>query len=146
MLLYLEEKNLTLPEKCPNTEFFLARIFPHSDWIRRNTSYLFVFSPNTGKYGPEKTPYLDTFHAVWAACKKGEKFNLTFFILTHAYLIFTEFSETLCPLRRASLFIEYSRINVHLCSLTNGFKKIIISFHKSSFLDPLQTINLVETR
>ena len=26
----------------------------------RNT----VFSPNTGKYGPEKTPFLDTFHAV----------------------------------------------------------------------------------
>ena len=23
-----------------------------------------VFSLNTGKYGPEKTPYLDTFHAV----------------------------------------------------------------------------------
>ena len=23
-----------------------------------------VFSSNTGKYGPEKTPYLDTFHAV----------------------------------------------------------------------------------
>ena len=23
-----------------------------------------VFSPNTGKYGPEKTPYLDSFHAV----------------------------------------------------------------------------------
>ena len=23
-----------------------------------------MFSPNTGKYGPEKTPYLDTFHAV----------------------------------------------------------------------------------
>ena len=23
-----------------------------------------IFSPNTGKYGPEKTPYLDTFHAV----------------------------------------------------------------------------------
>ena len=21
--------------------------------------------PNTGKYGPEKTPYLDTFHAVF---------------------------------------------------------------------------------
>ena len=38
--------------------------FPHSDWIRRDTSYLSVFSPNAGKYGPEKTPYLDTFHAV----------------------------------------------------------------------------------
>ena len=23
-----------------------------------------VFSPNAGKYGPEITPYLDTFHAV----------------------------------------------------------------------------------
>ena len=26
--------------------------------------YLSVFSPNTGKYGPEITPYLNTFHAV----------------------------------------------------------------------------------
>ena len=25
-----------------------------------------VFSPNTGKYGPEITPYLDIFHAVFA--------------------------------------------------------------------------------
>ena len=31
---------LTLREKCPNTEFFLVRIFPHSDWIRRDTPYL----------------------------------------------------------------------------------------------------------
>ena len=27
----------TLREKCPNTEFFLVRIFVHSDWIRRDT-------------------------------------------------------------------------------------------------------------
>ena len=26
--------------------------------------FLSVFSPNAGKYGPEKTPYLDTFQAV----------------------------------------------------------------------------------
>ena len=26
--------------------------------------YFPVFRPNIGKYGPEKTPYLDTFHAV----------------------------------------------------------------------------------
>ena len=51
----------TLREKCPNTEFFLVRIFPHSDWIRRDTPYLSVFSPNVAKYGPKKTPYLDTF-------------------------------------------------------------------------------------
>ena len=43
-----------LREECPNTEFFLVRIFLYSDRI----------SPNTGKYGPEKTPYLDTFNAV----------------------------------------------------------------------------------
>ena len=43
-----------LREKCPNTELFLVRIFPHSDWIRRYTPYLSVFSPNAEKYGPEK--------------------------------------------------------------------------------------------
>ena len=47
---------LSLGEMCPNTEFFLVRIFLHSDS---------VFSPNAGKYGPENTQYLDTFHAVF---------------------------------------------------------------------------------
>ena len=41
-----------LREKCPNTEF-------------SSGPYFAVFSPNTRKYGPEKTPYLNTFHAVW---------------------------------------------------------------------------------
>ena len=27
-----------------------------------------VFSPNTGKYGPEITPYFGTFHAVTVTC------------------------------------------------------------------------------
>ena len=49
--------SLALREKCPNMEFFLVRIFPHSD-------YLPVFSQNVGKYGPRKTFHLDTFHAV----------------------------------------------------------------------------------
>ena len=55
-----------LREKCLNTEFFLVRIFLYSDWIRRDTPYLSIFSPNTGKYGPEITSYLDTIHAVVA--------------------------------------------------------------------------------
>ena len=33
---------------------FLVYIFPYSGWIRRDTSYFSVFSPNAGKYGPEK--------------------------------------------------------------------------------------------
>ena len=34
--------------------------------------YLSVFSPNTGKYGPEITPYLDTFHAVYVLLRKNK--------------------------------------------------------------------------
>ena len=30
----------------------------------RITVYVFVFSPDAEKYGPEKSPYLDTFRAV----------------------------------------------------------------------------------
>ena len=33
---------------------FLVCIFPHSEWIGRDTECLSVFSPNTGKYGPKK--------------------------------------------------------------------------------------------
>ena len=44
---------VALREKCPNTEFFMVRIFPHSDLTRRDTWYLSVFSPNAGKYGLE---------------------------------------------------------------------------------------------
>ena len=55
----------TLRQKCPYTEFFLVRIFPYSHWITRDTPYLSVFSWNAVKYGPEKNPYLDTFHVVW---------------------------------------------------------------------------------
>ena len=38
--------------------------FPAFWLIQRDTKYLSVFSPNAAKYGPEKTPYSDTFHAV----------------------------------------------------------------------------------
>ena len=54
----------SLREKCPNAEFYLVRILPHLDWIRRDTEYLSEFCANVGKYGPEKSPYLDTFHVV----------------------------------------------------------------------------------
>ena len=31
----------------------LVSIFPHFDWIRSDTDYLSIFSPNAGKYGQE---------------------------------------------------------------------------------------------
>ena len=36
----------------------------HEFGLNTEKYYLLLFSPNTGKYGPEKTPYLDTFHEV----------------------------------------------------------------------------------
>ena len=59
-----EFQKISLLEKCPNTEFWLIRIFVHSDRIQRFTEKISVFSLNAGKYGPEETPYLDTFHTV----------------------------------------------------------------------------------
>ena len=60
----LRKKYSTLREKCRNTEFFLVRIFLY----RENTKYG-VFSgpyfPVPGNYGPEKVPYLDTFHEMF---------------------------------------------------------------------------------
>ena len=40
---------------------FVVRIFPHSDLIRRDTSYLSVFSPNARKCRPEKL-------RIWTLC------------------------------------------------------------------------------
>ena len=43
---------------------FLVCSYPHSDWIRRDTAYLSVFSPNAGKYRPEKLR-MRTFFIHW---------------------------------------------------------------------------------
>ena len=40
-----------------------------------------VFSPNTGKYGQEKTPYLDTFHAVFSKSSSNLAFKSEYTIL-----------------------------------------------------------------
>ena len=48
-------------ESIPSSDARKLIVF-HTAW---KVSKYGVFSgPNTGKYGPEKTPYLDTFHAV----------------------------------------------------------------------------------
>ena len=45
-------------------EVFLVPIFPHLNWIRIDTPYLFKFSPIAGKYGPEKLR-IRTFFTQW---------------------------------------------------------------------------------
>ena len=44
--------------------------------------YFPVFSPNTGKYGPEITPYLDTFPAVYVL------YIVLYFIMSYAVYTF----------------------------------------------------------
>ena len=80
----LQEKNL--PHLQMNTmhhcmksaqirSVFLVRIFPQLELIRIDAEYLFIFSPNAGKYEPEKTPYLDTFHAVHLKATESSNFG-----------------------------------------------------------------------
>ena len=54
-------------------------------------SYLSVFSQNAGKYGPEKTPYLDTFHTVSNVhqCKEKGKD-----VWCRHFMYVTEFGES----------------------------------------------------
>ena len=51
----------TLREKKSKYGLFSGSYFPA---FGLNTERYSVFSPNAGKYGREKTPCLDTFHAV----------------------------------------------------------------------------------
>ena len=38
---WVNTRVIALHEKCPNTELFLVCIFLYSDWIRRDTGYIF---------------------------------------------------------------------------------------------------------
>ena len=60
--------------------------------------YFLVFSPNTGKFGPEITPYLDTFHVV-----SGKHDNLS--ANTHAHDMHEHF-QTAKDMRKQILLIE----------------------------------------
>ena len=63
-------------EKLANSKYGWSRYSKYCEQvtvISGDTPYLSVFSPNAGKYGPEKTPYLDIFHAVQVGSKKNKK-------------------------------------------------------------------------
>ena len=69
----------------------LVHIFPHSDWIRRDTEYLSVFSPISvriqsycGKIRTRRTPNTDTFYPV----------NLVFFVIVLFLFYFDSFANS----------------------------------------------------
>ena len=61
--------------------------------------YFPVFSPNTGKYGPEITPYLGTFHAVSHA-------TMDYFDMILSFFSFLYGSIKLLEIWRHSLYAE----------------------------------------
>ena len=123
----------TMREKCPNTELFLVRVFLYSDWIRRDTEYLPVFSPNTGKHGPKITPYLDTFHTV-----TNLKYDLRYLCvtrMTQAWNVyvnnfrvlkwFVETTKKLCDWE--CITIPYDADAFHVCSALIQFWNVTLS-------------------
>ena len=75
----------------PLTDYYVKSVQIRSFfWFvfsRIRTRYLPVFSRNTGKYGPEKTPYLNTFHTV---------------DVSYHQIVFVEEVSQICSLKRCS--------------------------------------------
>ena len=76
--------------------------------------YFPVFSPNTGNYGPEITPYLDTFHAVILSMVENRSADFLRKILCY----FTQ-PEMLCM-----FYVQISFVRDPLKVLFSDYKRI----------------------
>ena len=74
---------------CVKSGVFSGPYFPT---FGLNTERYTVFSPNAGKYGPEKSSYLDTFYAVRSSKKvrdymvRSQLYPLNPFVLSAPFL------------------------------------------------------------
>ena len=64
MIMWLAEKNEVFLRVTTSTAWKVSKYGAFYG------PYSPTFSPNAGKYGPEKTPYLETFHAVCLSLKR----------------------------------------------------------------------------
>ena len=53
---------------------FLVHIFPHSDWLMRDTEYLSAFSPKAGKYAKERL----RIRTLFTQCVKSWNYNMNY--------------------------------------------------------------------
>ena len=98
--------------------------------------YLSVFSPNAGKYGQEKTLYLDTFHAVSKMerlvadfLKNSEEENLIYiYIYIYIYAI-----KELPALNRITLAMQEVMINIST-TIVHGIYRVIEFMSKLIFI------------
>ena len=80
----LESKEFCFLEKNFKEWYIYLKSF--KEWF---TSFSMLLSPNVGKYGPEKTPYLDTFQAVVALLSfKYTTETIAFSITEFAWFLF----------------------------------------------------------
>ena len=94
--------------------------------------YFPVFSPNTGKYGPEKTPYLDSFYAVshiWAVRQFYLFINWKEFTTLRMFLwlIFNVFLFLVCshlPSNLSTVDVIQNRYGNQAAELIRKFKML----------------------
>ena len=101
--------------------FFPVCIFSRSNWIRKDSPYLSVFSPNAGKYRPEKTPYLDTFHAVMFKWIGPQQRTTIRYCKYNAKLLFRCEYFYLCKTRRVTSYILLWKFTLFSWSLKKHF-------------------------
>ena len=103
--------------------------------------YFPVFSPNTGKYGPEKTPYLNSFHAVQTIGNSILSFNISN-CRPQAYNGASAVSSDRCGavsvLKKEPPLAEYTHCKNHILSLDICFACENQSFRKC--MDNLTTL------
>ena len=101
----------------PFDEVYLKGCYP----LRKVSKYGVISGPNTGKYGPEITPYLDTFHAV----SQSERYlGLCQKAINSSGIILKMVKHTLKILR-----CEYRKISKYIWPFYN----IVHKKHKETF-------------
>ena len=85
--------------------FFINVLREVSKYGVFSITYFPSFSPNVGKYGTEKTPYLDTFHAVEHEMHHNDA--LQYFSAVCKYLVYLFYARVYF---QATQCIKYSNI------------------------------------
>ena len=139
----------SLREKCPSTEIFLVLIFPQSDWIRRDTEYRSVLSPNL-ENADQKKLHIWTLHvmvtittrALWFL-KSVPKFIPIidiFFLFVVNHSVTLEFNEIVIhfSLARSILklpyflqiffFVKKSFKIALFCEFSHGYQQLVCQY------------------
>ena len=103
-----------------------------------SSPYFPVFSPNKGKYGPEITPYLDTFHAVIEEYNPNTKHE--------TLIVFDDMiadmlnSKKLNPIV-TELFIRGRKLNIFLVFISEFYSAVPKNIRRNSTHHFIMKIN-----